>query len=139
MSASSSAAPNLAGPAGACVAIPRPLLVRRPFLLARLGLLDHLVNVLRDLVDVGGDLVGDVPDVADGRSPRLPGLVERMATLVCGGRGCLDLLSGRARVRVMLAAHDVRGAGDLVAADPQAALHVTVVPPEDRVCPPRAG
>lgn len=60
----------------------RRRLVRRPLLLPRLAvpdLLDDLVNVLGDVVDIGGDLAGDVPDVADGRSPRLPGLVERMA------------------------------------------------------------
>ncbi len=54
-------------------------------------------------MDVIGDLVSDVPDVLDRRLARRVGQPQRLEVLVMLGD---DLLSGRARARMMLAAHE---------------------------------
>ena len=50
-----------------------------------------------------------------------------------------DLLGRRTAAWVMLAAHDVVGAGNLVAADAQAVTRVAIVPPDNRVGPAEQG
>jgi hypothetical protein len=88
----------------------------------------NFVRVLGDVVDVFGNLMRHLPNVVDRRRGRRARLVHRVLVLSVLS---VDLLGGRLRARVMLAADDITCSVNGLAPDAPAAFGVTVmVPPE---------